>query len=320
MAFLQTAADLKVDALQLAGEPTDGSSTYDGRVFEYLNRVQNALISGGQLGSRVLRPVDWWWARAYPRGVVSLAKPFNDPTGVAIPGSFTQGSTVVSLGSIVATDLSNYRVKLTTAATPSQAQPYILSNAGSSITLRTPWLDATQTSITTWIAYQAEYDLPTDFARFSSPLYVPMWPYELDVVDPRQLEQTYPFGSIAQSVPVLGALVTERKLRFSHIPDQNYAAEFEYIVQPDHIEDGVTPLIPERDRAVLSLGAAYLLQYLRGDSDQDRVLAMFTDAYRVMADQQRGTLAKASSRYGRVIPRTWSTDMVMRTVSGVPVY
>ena len=318
MAWLTTSADLKTDALQLAGEPFDGSSVYDARVYGYLTLVQDTLISGGSLGTIPVRAADWWWARAYPRGVVQLLKPFNDDPA-PISATFTQGSRTVTLGAPLSalSNLQNYRVRLT--SNTQTAQPYVLHASGSTLELRTAWIDDTVTT-TAWVAYKAEYDLPVNFARFASLLYLGCFPYEFDVVDPRQLELIFPFGQIGQAAPQLAALVTERRIRFSHLPDQNYTVEFEYIEQPDPLEAGTTPTVPRQHRRVLSYGAAYLLLSDKEDSGMARLASMFSDAYRAMADEQRTTLQRASGRYGRVFPRAGRAQDQLRTVSGTPIY
>ena len=73
MSYSTTAKDLKLDALDLAGEPYDGSSQYEAFAYEWLTVIQRALVSGGQFGPSPLEPVDWLWARAWPRGARMLS-------------------------------------------------------------------------------------------------------------------------------------------------------------------------------------------------------------------------------------------------------
>src|SRR5215471_3339078 len=106
MSYLTTGLDLKRDALFLAGEPSgeggDAVSDYDDRVYEWLTVVQRSLVSGGSFGPAVLQPVDWFWARAWPRGVIQLQQPFNQAQ--TITAAFTLGSTTVTLGTSTTTN------------------------------------------------------------------------------------------------------------------------------------------------------------------------------------------------------------------------
>lgn len=311
----ETANELKIDTLELAGEPSDGSSSYDARVWKLLNHVQDGLLSGMKLGRAKVRSTDWWWARAFPRGVLPLTPPVNLSRGGTL--TVTEGSRSVSLSNFfVAENLADYRLRLDT--TP-DVQPYIVRNDGlGAFELRTPWPLATQTT-EAWIAYRAEYDLPDDFLRFASPLFGP-WPYRVDVVDPRQLEAARPFALIGQGMPDLAALVAERKLRLSHYPGEGTQFEFEYIRRAPRLAAGTTPIMPAQHRRLLSYGAAILLTITKHDSTSGELYDLWTAGWKAMADEQRAQLRNGSSRFGVVSPRGFDAPTALRTESGLRVY
>lgn len=323
-----TSQALKADALRLAGEPQDGSSPYDDLVYDWMTSIQSTLVSGGMIGPSPLVPIDWLWARKYPRGSLVMPLPFNgDASRTA---TFTQGSDVVTFtGTPFAATESVVNWRMWVQANTAVTRPYIVQMlSGNSFQLKDPWSDITQTTAN-WLAFQAEFDLPADFLRFSSPLYTSGWPYRIDVVEPYEMEKAYPFSLITAALPVLAAMVATQKLRFSHFIGQiaNGAGantpllvEFEYIMRPDPITDGTLPIVPQEHARVLSYGAAYQISDDKADNDRDRMYVRFAQQYKAMLDEHRANLYKGSSRWGTVIPRTIDEPRRLRTESGLIVW
>src|SRR5262249_13238849 len=185
------------------------------------------------------------------------------------------------------------------------------------ITLSEPWTGRTK-SVTSWMAYPDTYELPTDFIRGTSPLFIMAFPasgfpYTIDVIDPPDLEryypQTYPMAAgRTQSGRAVGAArVTETKLRFSHYlytPDTPYPVqiEFEYIRRPDVLAEGAIPMVPIQHRRILSYGLAYLILADKDDSSATPVWQQFQAQWKAMMDEYRRGLRRMSSRWGVVQP------------------
>jgi hypothetical protein len=317
VANLTTAADLKTYTLKRASEPTDGSSKFDADVYEKLTEVQSKLISGGALGPVFLQPMDWLWARKYPRPTLIIEATFNGAyTNTA---TFTQGSVTVTLsGSVGANVLTNWRV-----FTEAEGQrPYIASASGTTITLATKW---TADNLVTkrWLAWQSEYDLPTDLVRMASPFYVSGNTYEIPVVDPTQLEQEWPFSVTGSGTPCLAALVTDSKMRFSHFlgsDDNPLPLEYEYIERPAAIAAGVTIIVPYEHRDVLCFGAAYLILYDKSDSKAASELTVWKSQYDALLSEYQRKMHAASPLYGKIITRDQTPTRLLRTASGWPIY
>src|SRR5262245_26693663 len=194
MSYLTTGLDLKQDTLWLAGEPGDGTSDYDSRVYEWLTVVERTIIAGGVFGPSVLQPADWYWARAWPRGVIQLVQPYNSNN--LLPATFTQGSTTVIVTTAALPDLTGY--KLLKTDVPARHIINGVDNTttpAKTITLREPWTGATETNVDDWLCYPDTYSLPIDFVRGTSPLFLYGFPSNLpttqtiDVVDPVDLER-----------------------------------------------------------------------------------------------------------------------------------
>ena len=60
MSNLQFSADILDDMLFRAGEPTDGTSEYESKALESLNRAYQALWMGGAELDTTINE-DWWW-------------------------------------------------------------------------------------------------------------------------------------------------------------------------------------------------------------------------------------------------------------------
>jgi len=319
MGYLTTAKDLKTDALWLAGEPQNGTSPYDEKVYEWLTVVQRSLIAGGKFGPSALQPVDWFWARAYPRGVIQLSQALNGDHRIS--ADFTTGSRSVTTHPMFAagTELAGYRL----AQDQTPARQLILVNQNDPaanatyITLEQPWTGMTMTA-SNWLAYPDTYELPSDFVRGVSPLFIMAypnfgWPYTIDVMEPQDLERLYPLavplnsGRAAGGIPVAAARVTESKLRFSHflftpelpLPVQ---VEFEYIARPDVLAEGSVPLVPIEHRRILAYGCAYLILADKDDSAAKDVWGQFEAQWRAMLDDYRRGMRRMSTRWGVVQP------------------
>src|SRR5262249_33286014 len=202
---------------------------------------------------------------------IQLSQPANaDHT---VTATFQTGSRYVTTSPMMpdGTDLSGYRIQQD--ATPAR---HLVTNSQNDIpnnqtliTLTELWTGATM-STASWLASPDTYELPSDFVRGTSPLFIMAFPasgfpYTIDVIDPPDLEryypQTYPMamGRTQSGLPVVAARVTETKIRFSHFlytPDTPYPVqlEFEYIRRPDVLAEGAIPMVPIQHRRILSYG------------------------------------------------------------------
>src|SRR5262245_23551084 len=335
MAYLSTGLDLQTDALVLSGEPFDGTSEYDDDVYEWLTVIQRTLVSGGQVGAAALQPIDWYWARAWPRGAIQLVQPYNQ--AFTVPATFTAGSAGFSVPNAnVLPDLSGYRVwRADVGARHLITRVQNISTSTNNAVLREPWTGPSDTTVE-WMAYPDSYELPVDFVRGASPLYVQgapstwMGPWEINIIDPRDLERLYGATNWANfvqpSTPVAAARITEDRLRIlpflnSPADPDNVQVEFEYIKEPEVIAEGVIPAVPIHHRRVLSYGVAYLILLDKGDSDSQGLFQQFQSQYQAMKSEHLKEAQRMSSMYGRLGPARASHWTAIRfTESGLPVY
>lgn len=343
MAYFTTGLDLKLDALDMAGEPATGSE-FDALVYEFLTVVERAVVSGGTFGAAQLEPADWYWARAWPRGTIQLVQPYNADN--ALEATFTAGSRTVVVNTLSAAvqlpDLSGYRIMRPDVP----ARHFILNtqNTGTStpqLKLQDPWTGDSDTT-DVWLAYPDTYMLPEDFVRGTSPLFLYGFPANvpssttIDVVDPVDLErlypQNFPWGGnttatvVGSGLPVMAARVTDKRIRFSHFlqtPDNPLPCqvEFEYIREPPLIAEGSIPLIPIQHRRALSYGAAYLILNEKNDTTADDYLKLFVGQWQAMRQEHARDMRRMSSRWGVIQPPRLSGNFSFRlTETGLPVY
>jgi hypothetical protein len=341
MAYLATANDVKTAALYRAGEPTDGTSQYDGLAYAWMTDVLRAVISGGQFGPSPLEPVDWLWARAWPRGALQMVQPCNGNPPRTTYAAFQTGSQTVTTTPMIPGQPNLAGWRLQQDQTPARHLIGVAQHdpAGnhSTLTLQEPWTGS-QLYTTAWLAYPDTYELPVDFVRGTSPLYISAYPnfgmpYVIDVLDTPDLEryapQPWPMttGRTFGGLPVVAARVDERKLRFSHYlytPDTPLPVqiEFEYIRCPEVLAEGSIPPIPMQHRILLVFGLAYLILVDKDDGSNQALYGQFQAQVKAMTDEYRRTLRRMSNRWGVVQPsRVTGTYGPPRwTTGGLPAW
>lgn len=125
MAQFRTTADLLDNALQQAGEVTNGNSPYETQVLDYMNRVHYTLVAGGTIpiGKDSTVEIDemWPWTRAH-RPIILDLQPKS--TGAALftlnsaAGVFSVAPTISLNGYFISIDGQDqwYRIASHTAA------------------------------------------------------------------------------------------------------------------------------------------------------------------------------------------------------------
>lgn len=106
MAQFRTTADILNSVLERAGETTSGTSSYETRALNYLNRINHAIISGGnEFNIEVDEP--WVWARRSMPMVMELQPAYE--TGTV---SLTLGSEAGSFSAAVTDSLQGWHLQL----------------------------------------------------------------------------------------------------------------------------------------------------------------------------------------------------------------
>lgn len=318
MANYTTTDDLKADALNRAGEPTDGSSDWETLVVTYLNAAQLGLLLGGPLGPQdesglALPIIDWWWARKVPNGVFNTVGEITTGTVTA-----TKGSTTITFSSAPASSVTGYRIRINSLS----PVPRIASHTGGQVnaTLDAAWPEDTQTTVT-YKLFKIEYDLAADFLRFAGNPRVTQYPYRVEVIDPDVMEDNYPISMIAAGTVDRMALIGPQTVQLNYWTEDVERIEYPYIYAPADLAVGVSqsPVLPRHHRRILSTAAAGLICF---DKSDDKAAALVREAsvlLRAMLQEHYHHMRRGSKSFAAIKTRSDADSPTgpMRTESGL---
>lgn len=353
-----TVEDLKASALWLSGEPQDGSSDYDAKSVDYLNVIYQTLVNGGTLGTRdvataaglyshlvEIATTDWLWLRKFPPyafvttpailGSAATVNQSTPPPVIIGTVKVTNGSPTITFSIAPAVSVQGWRLFLVTQAAgianAPLTVPRILQHTAHSVTatLDTGWPQETQT-VANFVLFQAEYPLPTDFARFCESPSVqggpggPM-PLRLSIGSSEQVFDRYPMQSMSQGAPSEAARVNDDIIQMNAWDTQSYRIEFSYIQMPAVLATGATPaqepLVPIRFRHLLAIGAAMLICLDKVDSRTGSLSSEFREIVAHMGYEYRKEQNAGSELAGRMLYRARSGRRgLLRSSSGIPIF
>lgn len=289
-----TGADIVSDILFRAGEIA-GTSEWDTKAVDYLNRVYKALCAGS---SEFLPEFveDWWWMRA--RGNLILDPVITDGT-VAVTNGFNAITFSVPPG--VDVNLWRFRVK---------GHPdvfTIASIAGGSATIDTVYTGPTDTAAEYELMH-VDYDLSASVQAIISPIISFRENPQLFGTTSERMDFLFPLQRLSAGVPKAFALVDDQRVRFSHggLTDGT-SMRMEYRYRPVATDLANTsssiPLVPEQYRHLLSDMA---LVYVYTDKNDDRLASVGTAArmgLTAMVRENRRRLTKIDQFSGAIVTR-----------------
>lgn len=354
MAQTITTDDLKLYALWLAGEPTDGSSDYDALVLTHMQTVYDTLVNGGTIGVRDVAQAaglyehlvdipttDWYWLRKQPPfAFVTTPAILGVNTGVTLNQGSTIGTATLTYGEATVTfsiapapSVTGWRLKLLQQAqgvpNPPITVPRIASHTAGATTaqLDTTWNQESQT-VSNFVLFQAEYPMPADFVRFVEAWQVQGgWgggnPPRLNVGSYEQVNDRYPLTEYNQGPPSAAARLTSSLLMMNRWDTFSYRIEGSYIFQPEPltIEINQQPLVPLRFRHMLSIGAAMMVMQDKVDGRKNDLASEFREIIHHMGIEYRHEQMMGSEWNGRHLYRqTQYRRGMLRTTSGLPLW
>lgn len=322
MANLTYTADIKLDVLQRCGEVTDGSSSFDARVLDYINRVHMELVAGGSTFVPELAE-PWEWARAAQPGVIFLQPAFTSDTGggIALTNGSASGSFLIppasSVGSLVGWFVWIY----------GQSDIYRVathSSGSGSFTLDYAYQGPTQTA-GGFRCGKLDYTLSqaAGIVRLVEPFRIFQTQYvggdgqgKVEGISSDQLHRRFPlyaFGLMPFAAPTYFAQISELNntpvARFNMVPSAVARVEYEYVPVPADLTISVTPasdplpLVPREHRSVLSLGAAYWLMVDKEDSRQDNYMRYTQQKIQGMLLERRRQYDDEGKDFAKLNPR-----------------
>lgn len=299
MGYPRTNAEIVNDALFRAGELTDGSSDYEAKALDYLNRVYLAIAAGG---SELNKDVNekWWWLRSSFPGVITL-----------LP--VETGDVQVEFGSVdiefnLAPDISLQGRLFRTDGTQDVFR-IASHNALDTVAALDSIYTGPDNLAENYEASQMEYTIPSNVMEILSPMRAYQQSRaEIIGMDPQSLAERWPFIQKWQGVPMGFAQIGNNKVRFSHEggsnPDELIRVDFDYLIRPDSLaKDANECLMPEEYRKTLSDFTCMFILVDKDDTKAQDVGSMARAGLIGMATENRRRLNQVSKNMGQLMTR-----------------
>jgi len=312
MSNFANTSDLKKFVLQCAGELDDGTSEFDAKAIEMLDRAHKAMLSGGaELGIDVGQP--WPWAvNKYPKILTLL------PAVKNLLVTVTNNSTAITFGSAPLVNLQDYIIQIQNFPECYRISSHV--GLSTSATLDAIYVNESSTGVPCVIS-KIDYDLDQNILRLVAPFktyrntgyyatYADVSP-NIDMIDDAEFGRTYPVGNMIEGTPDKFAQIyksndtMQPRIRINRVPDQILRAEYNYVPVPVALTDSTSsiPLVPLDHRITLGYYAAYFLNL----DKQDNKAAEYRELARagIMAMKRAAQVEKinSGSNYGKMIPR-----------------
>lgn len=256
-------SDLLDAALFNANEATDGTSDFEAKALEYLNRAYRSLILGGDEFVET-QEQDWWWLRksAY---LITTTQEEGEIT-------VTQLSTVASFTAAPATSMAGRHLRTSDTDIYKIATHTAGQNA---CTLDAPYTGASGAKAYT--AFQLEYDLAADFLKPLDPMRCYRagagGEYRIFGIDNDVMEKDWPLSQIDAGSPSRYTQMDEDTIRFNRYATTPMRIDYDYIYLPEDLTAGANeePVVPLINRKVLSdITATFILM----DKDDNKASSM----------------------------------------------
>lgn len=316
MSNFTTSEDLIKGALKNAGELDDGTSPYQAKALEYLNRIHLSILSGGNEFEIPLGE-PWSWAKSKYPGLFLTELPYE--TGTL---SVTSGSTSATLSTASAASLTDWYIKI-----EGRDDMYRISAhtaAATALTLDLAYGGDTGSGLS-FKAFKVDYLLnPTaKILRMIGPMNIYRSQVDGDEnrkvyeVDFNKFGEEYPIGIIRDRVP-------EKYTQLSRTDDgqvtvrlssyysrEKIRMEYNYIPYPADLTyaSASIPLVPRQHRDAMMYAVTF---WLMVDKNDDRSQTYFTLAkakLQALVGEARKEKLHTGINKGQLIPRL---DLIKR--------
>lgn len=313
MAVYRTTQDFINDALFRAGE-IPGSSEWDTRAVDYLNRAYRSIINGT---SEYLPEVveNWWWHRA--EGVLDLEPVYHTGTVAVVSGSST-----ITFSSPPPTSIGGWRLKV-----KEHSDIFIVrSHAGMAaqgfldIPYNGPSAAAAEFQLmkTTYLNVPSLASMLSPFTSFQGNV-------QITGMTPERLDFLYPIQRLSPGVPKAFAIVDDRGFRFSHgglLDGQHIRLEYRFKPTVSDLENSAVTQtgIPGAYSPILADMVTVDIMMDKNDDRAAAVAQRIRGLLKAMFLENRKIALKVDPRIGAIYPRQSHMDRhngPLRTESGL---
>jgi hypothetical protein len=299
--------DLKSGALHRCGELTDGTSDYDEKAIEYLNRLHLALLAGGsEFGLELGEP--WAWAKNKYPGVINLEAPYSTGTITLV-----QDSDAGTFSTPPTESAQNWYLKVD--GFPEYFR--ILSHLGSAPSFN---LDGEFTEASGTYSYsilKVDYDLDIDILRLIGPMRV----YRNQRLEGNEeglingtsgiaFARDWPLHRIQPGVPTVFTQIGKDTdstvtVRFNRIVSETTRVEYDYISIPLDLTDSdiSIPMVPREHRSALEFGATHYLMMDKNDPRAADYESKAKLAFEALIQANKKEMSHISLNKGKLFPR-----------------
>lgn len=312
MSQFYSGADLKRGVLQRCGEPTDGSSDYDGLVMKYLNQLYFNIIAGSSEFDVDCGEADWMWARATAPMILTL-----QPSYTAGSVSVTQNSTACSFSIPPATSMKGQYLKMADSDNPERYRIIEHIAGDTSFTLDGPFNGSTNSTASFFVTILV-YTLGTQdqILRLVEPfrVYFMSWDedrnYQIYGIDSNSFNRDYPLSSIVGGVPnrFMDFIDDDGNVsvRMNQYVGQTMRVEVDWVPVPMPLEDSDSsiPIVPRAFRIALEYGATALLMMDKNDNRAANFFQLTTAKLKALVEAGRKEKSHVNSKSkGAIQPR-----------------
>lgn len=277
--------DLKTDILRRGGEKIDGTSDFDDRIIEYINRALLEIVSLG---------IAFPWLK-------TSGKTFNTEAQITTGTvSVTKGSTSGTFSSAPTPSVKGRKMRIDSLNTIYRITVHVA--ATTSFTLDGAYIDTTDAAVG-YTVFEDEYSLDANLLFLMTPLRQYEWPYRVDVVDENALEDIYPLSRIISGSIMSAALIGEQRLRLSHYTEDIKRFEYDMLEIPADLAAGGTPTMPRTDRKALASGASFYLLMDKEDTKADAARLEFNAEKTAMEQRHYRQKIKSSQSFAQFLHR-----------------
>jgi len=244
MANYENTQDLKKGVLFRCGELDDGTSEYDSKVIEYLNRAQQAMVSGAaELDLDIGEPFPW--ALNQYNKILIL-----EPAITNLAVTFTNGSATATLSAAPVNNLLNYWVQPENSSETYRVAAH--TGTSTTITLDSVYIGTSVTNLPCTI-FKTDYELDENILRLANPFitnYDEVILYNSDPgqivgVDLSEFMRQYPLFLYRASTPTAFTQVYKDNsmkptVRFNSCPVNRIRVQYNYVPVPPALTNGVT--------------------------------------------------------------------------------
>lgn len=287
---------------------TSPDATQTTRLVNLLDEAHKEIIGGGGIlnvndrGNPNTRPALFTWAEASEPFVVTTELPVT--TGSV---NVTISSNSAVLSSNLSTNVTGWYFKVDGKSTVYRVSAHTVNTA--TLTLDSIYVDSSDTAAT-YVLCKLDYTfgdsndkilVPVDYVRSYSDN------KSVSLVPLKSMRSRFPLSDLSQGDPTLIGIKSfsdgQIVVQLNRYPETIQRLDLRYIGVPETLDtSSVNPVLPEEDRKLISILAAYYQMVYRDDQRAAQYLATARTLFRQLKAKSGSLLEHNDARFGYIPP------------------